>query len=554
MRDPRAGLQAPASGRERPRAGRGGRPARAVIVALAALTVACLAAGPSFARAGHAYVPAQFIAKQYTEGLGRIPDAPGWRSALAHFQTSGCTAQSLASFGEAVYTSPEFTGLGYGDAARLLALTRGALNREPDPKSFARLMKDLHTGATWASVVAEVFTGSAFESLVPRICSGVVDGSRSSYYLGKSAPIAIPTAGRGFAGNEQALQARLDAVARQGGGTVALAQRALVVLSAPLTVPEGVTLTTVGTPDPRHYANMARLVRSAAMPAPASLTALVRLKGGAGLTSVWVDGARDVPGNTAPLEDVITYGGGVTVASDRLSNSQGPNTLYLFGGFNGFPCGAASVTGNLITAYSSDHYLSNDWTDGVAVNCEGATVSGNAVIDATDVAIVVYRNTVSSPQHSVVRGNRVLSAGNSAFGGLVFDPLYESGRVPAKTFGFTGAALRDNTLWTGPDTHFEIAISNGTRAWTGGRTSVTADTGTGGSVVGNTTGPLSARVQTGIATAGMLATTVTGNTLRLRHITAGRCPKLDDAAELGSGHASGTFDPPPADADLDGCI
>ncbi|MEJ2666185.1 MAG: hypothetical protein P8Z81_03630 [Deinococcales bacterium] len=534
--------------------GRARRSAFTVFVALPLLALAWLVAGPGVARAGSGYVPAQFVAKQYSEGLGRIPDAPGWRSALGFFGRSGCTAQSLASFGEAVYTSPEFTGLGYGDAARLLALTRGALNREPDAKGFKRLMERLHAGASWASVVDEVFTGAAFKSLVPRICSGVVDGSRSSYYLGTAAPLSIPSGGHGFAGNERALQARLDAAAARGGGTVALAQRALVMLDTPLTVPEGVTLTTVGAPDPRRYADMARLVRAPSMAAPASLTALVRLKGGAKLTSVWVDGARDVPGNKAPLEDVITYGGGVEVSSDRISNSQGPNTLYLFGGFNGFPCASASVTGNLITAYSSDHYLNGDWTDGIAINCEGATVTGNEVIDATDVGIVVYRNTVASPQHSVVRNNSVLSAGNSAYGGLVFDPLYESGRVTPKTFGFTGATIQDNTLWTGPDTHFEIAISNGTRAWFAGRASVTADTGTGGSVIGNTTGALSARVQTGIATAGMLHTTVTGNTLRLQHISAGRCPKLDDAAELGSGHASGTFDPAPRDVAFDGCM
>lgn len=532
----------------------GRRPAVTAFVAVPLLTLVWLLAAPSVARAASGYVPAQFIAKQYSEGLGRIPDAPGWKSAIAYFQKSGCTAKSLAAFGEAVYTSPEFTGLGYGDAARLLALTRGALSREPEAKGFARLMKELHAGAPWASVVSEVFTGSAFRSLVPRICSGVVDGSRSSYYLGTAAPLAIPTGGPGFAGNERALQAKLDAVAGQGGGTVALAQRALVTLNSPLTVPEGVTLTTVGAPDPRHYADMARLMRAADMPAPSSLTALVRLKAGAQLTSVWIDGARDVPANEAPLEDVITYGAGVQVSNDRISNSQGPNTLYLFGGFNGFPCASASVTGNLITAYSSDHYLSGDWTDGIAINCEGATVSGNEVIDATDVGIVVYRNTVASPQHSVVRNNSVLSAGNSAYGGLVFDPLYESGRVAPKTFGFGGASIRDNTLWTGPDTHFEIGISNGTRAWFAGRTSVTADTGSGGSVVGNTTGTLSARVQTGIATAGMLHTTVTGNTLRLEHITAGRCPKLDNAAELGSGHASGTFDPAPRDVEFGGCM
>ncbi|HEY3952943.1 MAG TPA: hypothetical protein VGM53_06180 [Streptosporangiaceae bacterium] len=386
---------------------------------------------------------------------------------------------------------------------------------------------------------------------MPAICSGVVDGSGSSYYFGTQPVMAIPTTGTGFTGSEKALQSRLNKT--RSGGTVALAHSALVSLTAPLVVPKGVTLTTEENPGPRQYAEMGRLVRSASYPRPASLDALVHVEPGAKLDHVWVDGTRDTPGNTAPLEDVITYGGsGTTLSDDRFDNAQGPNTVYLFGSFDGYACPAERVTGNVITAYASDHYQSGDWTDGIADNCEQATISRNSVIDSSDVAIVVYRDTAATPQRSVVTGNAVLSAGNSMYGGLGFDPLYEPASQPAKTFSFGGASIKHNTLWSGPDTHFDIGITDGSRAWFAG--TYTADTGTGASITGNTTGQLTARVQIGIGVNGMLHTTVSGNTMKFAHISAGNCPKDDYAAEISEGYASGTFSPKPADINFDGCV
>ncbi|HEX4833412.1 MAG TPA: hypothetical protein VH478_20235, partial [Trebonia sp.] len=63
------------------------------VVGLQAALGAGLAATPvaGLASASQAYVPAQFIAKQYTEGLGRIPDQPGWQNAVSYFTQHGCT-------------------------------------------------------------------------------------------------------------------------------------------------------------------------------------------------------------------------------------------------------------------------------------------------------------------------------------------------------------------------------------------------------------------------------------------------------------------------------
>jgi hypothetical protein len=532
------------------------------VVGMQAALGAGLAATPAggSASAAQAYVPAQFIAKQYTEGLGRMPDQPGWQSAVSYFTQKSCTAGSLAGFGEALLTSPEYTGLGYGNDAKILTLFRAALNREPDQAGFTNWTHQLASGLPWTTVVQKFFTSSEFTALVPKICSGVVDGSGSSYYFGTQAALALPPGGTAsdFTGTELSLQALLNTTAKRGGGgTVKLAPRALVLLTKPLIVPSGVTLTTDGNPDPRHYADMGRLVRDPSFGAPSSLTGMVQVQKEATLSNVWVDGARDTPGNVAPLEDVITYGGpGTTLSNDKIGNAQGPNTVYLFGGYNGYTCPKETVSGNLITAYSSDHYLnatgSGDWTDGIADNCEGATISGNQVVDATDVAIVVYRNTTASAQQSVVTGNTVLSAGNSMYGGLGFDPLYRPKTQAAQTFSFAGGSIDHNTLWSGPDTHFDIGITDGSRAWFAG--TYTADFGTGAAVSGNTTGTQTARVQIGVGVNGMLHTTVSANTMNFTHISGGRCPHVDYAAEIAAGYASGTFSPQPYDVNFDGCV
>jgi hypothetical protein len=537
---------------------------RYVFAGAAAVTVmiapAAAAAGSSVAASGMglaaaqaSYVPAQFIAKLYTEGLGRIPDQPGWHSAVTYFTQHGCSAASLAAYGQAVFTSAEYTGLGYGTDARLLTLYRGALNREPDASGLASWQQHLGSGTTWPSAVQAFFTSPEFTALVPKVCSGVVDGSGSSYYFGTQPALAVPAAGSGFTGSEAELQSALNSAAA-GGGVVSLAQRALVTLTKPLIIPPGVTLTTAGSPDLHHYADMARLVRAVAFPAPAAPEGMVQVQHGATLSNVWVDGARDTPGNIASLENVMTYGTGSTVSSDRISNTQGPSSLYLLGGYDGYPCASETVSGNLITAYSSDHYRSPDWADGITDNCEGAAISGNQIVDATDVAIVVFRNTPASGQHAIVSGNYILSAGNSMYGGLGFDPLYNNTGNTAQTLSFAGAAIKDNQLWTGPDTHFDIGITDGSRAWYARAGADPADTGTGASITGNTTGTLSARVQTGVAVNGMLNTTVTGNTMTLTHITSGSCPKQNFAAEISAGYATGIFSPVPADVNFDGCI
>lgn len=500
------------------------------------------------ARADSGYVPGQFIAKQYTEALGRAPDQAGWQGDAAYFTSDGCNATTLANVGRSLYTSSEYANLGYDDAAKVYTLYRGSLNHEPDQAGFDNWMKQLAGGMSWAAVVDKFFGSDEFTRLVPTICSGAYDSAGASYHFGTTPALALPTSGSGFTGTEDELQQKLDATPK--GGTVQLARRALVRLTSRLTIPAGVTLTTTGSPDPRHYAEMGRLVRASPFD-----DRLVELRNGARLDHLWVDGARGDPENSAASRDsiVLEGGDGTAVTDSRVTDSAGPQAVYVLGAFDGFGCQKATVSGNLITAYSSDHFTTNMWSDGIAATCEHTSITKNEVVDASDVPIVVYRaqpvvgDTVV-PQQSTVSGNTVLNAGNSAFGGMGFDPLSAD---PVRKVGFDGASFTGNTIWTSPTAHYEVGLVDGTRAWFGAK----SNTGTGGEMTGNTTGTQSARVATGIGVSGMLDTKVDGSGLRWVHTTAaGRCPQDDVAASLSAGTASGTITPAPTDVAFDGCV
>ncbi len=470
-------------------------------------------------------VPAQFIAKMYTVALGRMPDRGGWSSYTNDFATLGCTHARVAQTVRGFYTSGEFLGRAYANAARVLALYRGALNREPDQAGFDHYRTTLDTGTvTWAQVVEAFVASGELANLVPAIC-----GSATSYYYGTAPAPATPVAGPGTG---QQLQALLDAA--PAGATVYLAPMAVVRLTAMLEIPAGKALATTGLPSTHEYANQARLVRSSPFSGP-----MVRLHSGARLLNVWVDGQRGAYTNyTLWAINVQAMGGnGTEVSGAKISNSQGWSSLQTIGAFEGFPCQATLIAGNLITAYSSEHLRlggSGRWTDGISVACENAIVRDNGIVDATDVGIVLFR---ASPavQRSTVRDNQVLSAGNSAYGALGVDGLHSLG----VTHDFTGSAVQNNAFWTGPDTHFDIGLAVGTRSWFG----TLNDPGTGVSVIANHTNGFRTNVNTGIAVTGMHNATVQANDLLLSLVPVSACPRVNFGVDADGYATGGNFQP-----------
>ncbi len=240
------------------------------------LLILAIAAAPSGAA-----VKGQYIAKMYTEGLGRLPEQTAWINNINTFASQGCNATTLRNLGIGVYTSAEFNNLGYDNAAKLLALYRGALNREPASTEYNNNLTLLNTGTSWTTMVNNFFMGSEFANKVSSMCNSANYGFGGVPFY----PIAIPTSGSGFIGNEDQLQALINST--PSGGTVWLAQKAVIYLYQPLILKTGVTLATTGSPNVSRYASMARLVRNFNFN-----DAMVRLLPGSKLKSVWVDGQK----------------------------------------------------------------------------------------------------------------------------------------------------------------------------------------------------------------------------------------------------------------------
>lgn len=494
---------------------------------------------PASAQAASKKVPGQFIAKTYTEALGRTPEPAEWQQAVSWFQANGCRAATLNAWARNVYLSGDYLSRGYDPPAELLTLYRGVLNREPDGADFQIRLKARRRGQDWSETVDAFFDNREFRRLSKRIC-----GAETSYSFGKQPVLALPVSSPGFQGTGAQLQALLDAA--QVGETVLLAQKAVVRLNAPLVIPAGVTLATTGYPEPTHYALMGRLVRNAPFE-----TAAVTLEDGAWLDHVWVDGQRGVVGFVDDGVNVRLLGGsGTMIRNSLITNAAGWSSVQVFGTSEGFPCGGLTVqvTGNLITAYSSGHVRGklkhNPWTDGLSISCESTYAVFNQIVDATDVGIVLFRS-YPAVQKSVLRFNRILSAGNSAYGAITIDGLQGKGTKP----DFRFALIDSNTFWTSPDTHFDLGIAVGTRAWFGPPT----DLASGVSVTGNTTGGIPTRVDTGIAVSGMLEAQVTGNDLNLVLVDVSRCPTAPVGASVAAGYASGNLQTY-TDALYDWCI
>ena len=518
-------------------------------------------------------VPGQYIAKLYTEALGRLPYQSEWQSAAERFSTGGCNTQVLAEVGQQVYSSADFAQLGYDNASRLTTLYRGVLNSEPDPAEFAGWQSELDHGESWSSVVARFFVSDDFAALVPKICSGATDSSATSYAVAGQQAAELSPASAGFQGDEEELQSILDEAPQ--GSTVQLGQRALITLTKPLTVPEGVTLTTTATPDTREYARMGRLVRAGEFDA-----AMVNVADGGKLTGVWVDGARDSPGNTASSRiNVRVLGGTETaVVGNKISNSAGAASIEVQGQSAGYQCSDVTVSDNVITAYSNDHYLtrqqpdgtaSGTWSNGIVVDCGDTRVSGNQIVDTGGIGIAVHPAT-SLPkddvdQHSTVVDNEILSAGIPMYGGIVADPeFFVAGKGEQRHYSFTGTKIAKNRIWSGPNTHLVIGIGAGTRAWWAGSAMVGAHAGQGVKIVGNDTGKVGARVRTGIAVSGMDDVELGRNPATWLHggvpgQQGNSCPGVDVAVSESAG--TGTVDRigkgadlSYADVDFDGCV
>lgn len=522
----------------------------------------------------HAFVPAQYMAKMYSEALGRAPDPAGWRSARTYFEQNSCNAGTLRTWGEAVFSSSEFSGLAYDNAAFLLIAYRAILDREPDSAGYNAWYGQLQAGLAKSTLVNNFFYSSEFQSLVPFICRpGYSFNIRNAGGLAIPIPLTQPggltPTGDRNGGDEAMLEQKL-AEAQANGGTVYLRQESVWYLTHPLVIPSGVTLATYGNPPPHQHGLMARLIRNGPFPGTSQCTnypngaPMVQLAcdtraSNAALRNLWIDGQRFA--STAWTQfsvNVEIYGGnGVVVDSNFIDNSRGWSNVHSYGSLDGSPCALNTITNNVITAYPARH-VSGGATDGLSIGCEYTIATGNQIVDATDVGIVVF-TAAPATQRSVVQNNTIVSAGNSFYAALGFDPLYHSeyaGDQPSypDNPSFVGASIDSNSFWSGPNTHFVIGVATGSREWWTDLHHV-GNVGYGAAMTNNTTAGNSTNMAEGIATSGMLNATVEGNDFLMNPISPGcQLPIGNVFASVSAGLASGMLQGPYGDVDLTGLM
>lgn len=527
----------------------------AVVAAVALVTV-----GEPAPRSAEAapVVATQWVAKVYTEAYGRAPTDSEWNFWMAYYSAQpACTKDTLATLGRAAYKDAAFTDRypePAGRAARVLALVRGVYSHEPNTNDWNAYYVPYAAGSrTWSQTVDAIFDNGVFAAfVVPGVCAAGEPG----YGFGGPALDVNAASGGPASRTQRDLQVALDS-ATSTCGTVSLNPREVVRIGGdqpgtqwdnnPLRIPPCVVLTTAGAPATDQYASMGRLVTNGLVCDAPWLTCdhieLVRMGDGARLSRVWVDGKGTHPLNTRlGLVGVASGTTTTQVIDSRLSDPPAGGTALRLSGHatTGTACANRVVSRNLVTGYTGRHEQSRSGqtqaADGISVHCEQAAVSGNHLVDVSDLGIVVYGSWHSATgnsgtdgrrtQRSTVTGNRLLSAGVGGHVALAADPTgecladdvgppvscvefsHDRSSTEAAERSFAGTSFVDNMFWTGGRTHFDIGLMVGGRAMWGDNSPF----GRGARFTGNTTGAATARVNTGILVSGMLDTVLSGNT------------------------------------------
>lgn len=480
------------------------------LLLLAALASAqCLAA-----------VPSQFIARQYTEALGRAPDPATWQYATDVSLANGCSSDLLRDFSLSVFGSGEYAAKGYTAEESTLAIYRAVLGREPDEAGFLYWASLLKAGYQATDIVRFLAASGEFAKLAPAACRG--NAYESPGAAGR--PIDI--------GAGSWTQARLETCIRDNA-VCSVPARTVVYLDSTLTIPAGKVLETAGGIGRRIYARQARIVRDSATPG-----ILVVMQPGSTVRNIWVSGGRERYKATlrsqgsqqANVYPNLNYVGGNygTIQGVRSDSPLSATHIATFpvptpavptapGAF----LGSAFISDNLTTGYAHSHY--NDgtpipWADGISNHLSGAIITGNEIVDPTDVGIVIFGHD-GSTQASTASNNLILHAGHSAYGSLGLDAIQCVVSLP-NACRFSGNGYSNNTVLAGRNQHADIMLFNGTGPWAPADCASSRDgrCGSGGRIA-NTQTLASAnqtiQVQVGITVDGMLDALTAGNGLNV---------------------------------------
>jgi parallel beta-helix repeat protein len=495
----------------------------------------------------------QWIAKQYTELLGRTPTVSEWQTAESTVLGVKLLIANQKTVDKGIVATTEFANLGYSNTEKAVVLFRAILDRDPqstpEVQNIANIIgssginaaiDELYGGATAAE--AQEVNGEASQAGPYYWGNSYYHGAGKNTNPNSTNAYSHVSSGHFAGGTAQDLQNALDAT--PSNGTLWLDEGAVVTASGPSTghaaaieITGNKTLATWGVNNRNAYARMARIIRTGSFTYP-----LIKLNGGT-INYVWVDGNRtqfmQTPaiytnwydwnnvysggtgcggsGTSYPsaderdcMKNISIVGNSSSVTNSRVQDPLGSTNMKTEPAVSG-----VTISNNLITSYATSHYYGEVscgssrgpatcpglWAGGVSADGSNVTISNNQIVDATDVSVVLFGRV-----NNTVSGNTAIQPGNSAFGAFVVDPL----NLVGPPLDYTGSAIRDNTFWSGWYAHYTVALSAGSRAWFGGSGRI-ADHVT----ITNNVVPTGVKIRTGVGVAVDAATnsTVTGNNL-----------------------------------------
>jgi hypothetical protein len=370
-------------------------------------------------------VPAQYIAKQYTEFLGR---APSFQEISAVHGSFPCSTNALAQYSRSVLSSPEYRSHGLSLRDTVRALYRGLLNREPDQSGW-----DWYSQFSEGEAFNAIVASQEYRTLVNRICSSKGEG----YGWGQG--WFNPTVS--FANIKHKIESASP-------GTVIELGADKIAVTSTIVVPPGVVVRGRS----GHYLQQPNFYRATSFNGP-----IFRLRHYSALEYLHIDGRKNYhPNGLVEAVNVEITGTGARVHGLRTDNPAGWTSILcnsISGVYN------THIVGNLVISYGNPR-RHGEWTDGLSLACEQSLAIWNTVVDASDVGIILF-DTYSKGNASQVKFNRVLQLGNHSWGMIGLDQQVGN----PKFFG--SAAFQLNELYTAPHVRTRVGIVDGTRTWYG---------------------------------------------------------------------------------------
>jgi hypothetical protein len=323
-------------------------------------------------------------------------------------------------------------------------------------------------------------------------------------------------------GTELDLQAAIDT-----RDTVLLCKSAVITLSGPVSLKQGLTLETVD--EPTDAADMATILLGPNFPVGVGVAVS---SGGSDITirAVRFDGNRRTLGardGQIPVE--LGRGMGYVVDGCAFTDSPGWTHLHLLE-----PCSGSRITNNVVESADRPHDDSGHWTDGLSISCSNTVISGNSINDISAVGIVYFGGPSST-----IADNVITESKTSAFSGInIGDAI-----VPDNT----NVTIADNQIVAVAPRYFHTGIAAGLRVL--GKTTTVSDV----FVQDNT---IKGMARYGLAVDGCLGCTIGGNDVSawqpLPPLASCPAPAAYIAAKT-AGAATGMLQPGFVDAKIDNC-